>query len=183
MNKVRPRTTRTPESTEAWILGSGLTSLASALYLVQRAKLPASNVHMLDSHDSMEQVVHHTGDTSHGYDLLAGCLPFPVGEPLKELLASVPLPEGEGYMVLDKIKSSEARRGHAKTTHRTRFMIGKDGKLDYLPTKSLGLSPKNRLDLIRFLCKGERRMGRRRIQELLPESFFQSTFWAIWTAQ
>lgn len=183
MDKLRPRTTRAPESTEAWILGSGLASLASALYLVQHAKLPASNVHILDYHDSMEQVAHYSGDITHGYDLLAGCLPFPVGEPLKELLDSVPLPRGEGYTVFDRIKSWEARCGYAKSTHRTRFMIGKDGNLDYRPTESLGLGLKSRLDLIWFLCKGERRLGRRRIQELLPNSFFQSTFWAIWSAQ
>lgn len=81
---------RSPEETEAWILGSGTSSLASALYLIKNGRVPANNVHILDSHGSVGQILHQVGNPSSGYDQFAGCLHVPIGAPLKELLDSIP---------------------------------------------------------------------------------------------
>jgi len=174
---------RSPETTEAWILGSGSASLAAAFYLVQHAKIPAPKVHLLDSHLSMEHTLHHKGDYVNGYDQFAGCLPVPVGEPLKKLLASVPSVEGQGETVLDDIQN--AQRNRTAVTHdiSTRFVVQKNNTLKNIPTKLLNLSPKQRLQLIWFMLKREKRLGRNRIQDCLPNSFFQSSFWAVWSAQ
>lgn len=46
---------RTSENTEAWILGSGTASLASALYLVKHFRIQPFRVHILDAHASLEE--------------------------------------------------------------------------------------------------------------------------------
>lgn len=92
------RSKRCPAETEAWILGSGTSSLASALYLIKDAQVPPSKVHILDSHDSVGQILHQAGNPSKGYDQFAGCLPVPIGVPLKELPASIPSAGVAGHM-------------------------------------------------------------------------------------
>ncbi|KAJ5814506.1 hypothetical protein N7474_006283 [Penicillium riverlandense] len=182
MNEIRGQYKRSPDKTEAWILGSGTASLASALYLVQFAKVPASKVHVLDSHISMGQVLHNSGDPTNGYDQFAACLPVPVGTPLAELLALVPSVSGLGHTVWDDIKSAETRRVKQRNS-RTRFLVQKNDALNDIHTNSLHLSVQHRLELIMLVLRGEKRLGRAQIQDFLPPSFFQSTFWTIWTAQ
>ncbi|KAJ5109714.1 hypothetical protein N7532_002359 [Penicillium argentinense] len=173
---------RSPEETEAWILGSGTSSLASALYLIKNGKVPANNVHILDSHGSVGQILHQVGNPSSGYDQFAGCLPVPIGAPLKELLDSIPSVRVRGRSVLDEIQSAEVTRKSATKNCGTSFLVQKDHTFQNIPTHSLNLSIKHRLALVRLVLKGERRLGRGQIKDFLPSSFFQSTFWAIWSA-
>ncbi|KAH1475896.1 hypothetical protein KXX06_005723, partial [Aspergillus fumigatus] len=49
---------RNPEQTEAWVLGSGIAALASALHLIVHAKVPPSQVHVLDSHTSLGEALY-----------------------------------------------------------------------------------------------------------------------------
>lgn len=65
---------RKPEDTEAWILGSGIAALASAHYLVVDAKVPYSQVHVLDFHTLLGQALHQKGGPYSGYDQFAGWL-------------------------------------------------------------------------------------------------------------
>jgi oleate hydratase len=182
MNKDFKPKKRSPETTEAWILGSGTASFAAALYLVQYGKIPAAKVHVLDSHVSIENALHHKGNYITGYDQFAGCLPVPVGAPLKELLASVPSVENQGLSVLDDLQNAETNRTSVTNDHGTRFMK-RNSTLRNIPTKSLNLSSKQRLQLIWFILKRENRLGRNQIQDCLPHSFFQSSFWVVWSAQ
>jgi oleate hydratase len=185
MNKkdLRAGKKRSPDTTEAWILGSGTASFAAALYLVQNAKIPAPKVHVLDSNVSIENAVHHKGDFIAGYDQFAGCLPVPVGTPLKELLASVPSFGNQGQTVLDDIQNAETNRTSVTSDHSTRFVVKRNSTMRNIPTKSFNLSSKQRLQLIWFILKREKRLGRNQIQDCLPNSFFQSSFWVVWSAQ
>lgn len=64
--------------------------MASAPYLIKNGGAPANNVHILDSHGSVEQILHQVGNPSSGFDQFAGCLPVPIGAPLRELPDSIP---------------------------------------------------------------------------------------------
>lgn len=183
MDETHTQNNRSPPAVEAWILGSGTASLASAVYLVQRAKLPPHNVHVLDSNISMGAVLHNSGDPIHGYDQFAGCLPFPVGTPLRELLASIPSGKADGNTVLDEIKKGEASHVPANNHHGTRFLVQKTNSREYLSLNKLGLGAKDRVNLALLMLRSEKRLGRNQIKDFMPRSFFQSTFWATWTAQ
>lgn len=149
--KTCPAQNKRPDTAEAWILGCGIASLASAFYLIKHARISAVNVHILDIHESVEQVMREQGDFPSGYDQFAGCLPSPVGNPLQELLASVPSAKGQGWTVLDEIQLAQDKRinGHGGT----HFVVQENRVLRNIPTKSLGLSFRHRLDLIRFILK------------------------------
>lgn len=168
---------------EAWILGSGTASLASAVYLVQRAKLLPHNVHILDSHISMGAALHHNGDAIHGYDQFAGCLPVPVGSPLQELLASIPSERSHGYTVLDEIRKKQASHMPTDRHCGTKFLIQNSNSRELISLKGLGLSAKCRIKLALLMLRSEKSLERIQIKDFMPNNFFRSVFWAIWTAQ
>ncbi|KAL4979637.1 streptococcal 67 kDa myosin-cross-reactive antigen like family-domain-containing protein [Aspergillus desertorum] len=191
---------------EAWIIGSGTASLASALYLVQLAGITPQKIHLLDSHGSLGQALHRHGDHCSGYDQFAGCLPVSVGEPLKELLALVPSVRDGNRSVFEEIGNADAEFGRAqsgmstekgkgrwrkkrrKTTKKdgndhTRFLVQRNGELRPIPTDSMNLNVPHRLSLMKLFFKREASLQRKRISDCLPPSFFGSTFWAIWSAQ
>lgn len=174
---------RSPEHTEAWILGSDIPSLASAIYLIGHAKVPATKVHILDSHGAVGEVLHPTGNPSSGYDQFAGCLPVPIGAPLKELLASIPSAKVRGRSILDEIQTTKANRKSVTQKSRTLFLVQENGTLRDVLTTSLNLGLKHRFHLMKLMLTGEKRLGRSHIKDLLPDCFFQSIFWNIWSAQ
>ncbi|KAL2823720.1 oleate hydratase [Aspergillus cavernicola] len=171
---------------DAWIFGSGTAALASALYLVRRADFAPQQIHILDSHRSLSDALHHPGDPSTGYDQFAGCLPVPVGEPLQQLLALVPSVSNATQSVFDEIQTAELRRdsdtGSTEDSH-TRFLVQRGDALRIIPTQCLNLNMRQRLSLFRLLLKREKSLQRKQIRDYLPPQFFKSTFWAIWSAQ
>jgi oleate hydratase len=174
---------RTAENTEAWIVGSGTASLASALYLIKHTNVQPSRVHILDKHASSEQASHDKGNASRGYDQFAGCLPVPGGLPLKELLAMVPSTESQGQSILDEIQTAEENRLSTKENGRTCFLAEKNGFMERIPTESLNLSFKNRMALVRFLLKREKSLTKCQIRDFFSRRFFESVFWVVWSAQ
>ncbi|KAJ6004663.1 hypothetical protein N7540_013032 [Penicillium herquei] len=180
--KIKARDKQSPVITDAWVLGIGTASLASAYYLVRDGKIPAHRVHILDAHESEQQILHVKGDSYKGYDQFAGCLPLPIGAPLKQFLGSIPSIDSPDRTVQDEIRTKKGQT-HLEASGDTRFLVHTDRRFHDIPTNSLGLGIKNRLDLISFILKGEKRLGRDQIKDFLPSLFFQSTFWAIWSAQ
>ena len=174
---------RTAENSEAWILGSGTASLASAVYLIEHVKVQPRNVHILDKHASLEQGSHDKGDPSKGYDQFAGCLPVPGGLPLKDLLATVPSAQSQGRSVLDEIQTAEAKRLSTTGNGRTRFLAQKNGSMEEIPIEKLNLGFRSRVTLVRFLLKREKSLAKGQIRDFFPRSFFDSVFWAVWSAQ
>jgi oleate hydratase len=183
MNETHGQNNASQPEVSAWILGSGTASLASAVYLVQRANLLPQNVHILDSHTSMGATLHHSGDAIQGYDQFAGCLPVPVGVPLQELLASIPSGKSPGSTVLDEIRKNEANHIPANRYCRTKFFLQNFESRKLIPLKGLGLSVKCRIKLALLMLKSEKSLERIHIKDFMPKSFFQSNFWMIWTSQ
>lgn len=171
---------------EAWILGSGTAALSTALYLIRLANISPRNVHILDSHGSLGQAVHNRGDHASGYDQFAGCLPVPVGEPLKDMLALVPSVRESGHSVFDEIEAARYRRVSSSSCQRdayTRFLMQRDDRLQHIPTKKLNLSFRQRMALVTLLLKSEGALQRKQVRDFMPGGFFSSTFWAIWSGQ
>jgi oleate hydratase len=183
MDGTHTQDKRSPNETHAWILGSGTASLASAVYLIQRGKLPPQNVHILDSHISMGAALHDMGDSGQGYDQFAGCLPVPIGTPLNELLASIPSGRTQDPTVLEEIRKAEASHMPANGHDRTKFIVQKGRSKENLQVGKLGLSVKNRVDLALLMLRSEKRLGRNQIKDFMSKTFFQSIFWITWAAQ
>ncbi|KAJ5577265.1 hypothetical protein N7535_004191 [Penicillium sp. DV-2018c] len=172
---------RSPETTEAWILGSGTASLASAVYLIKKAHLRPSAVHILDEHFSLREAMHQHGNSHVGYDQFAGCLPAASGLELAELLSMIPSLVMEGQSYLHDIQDQE--QIHLSRDGRTCFTSQENGAFKHLPTKSLNLGLHHRIDLIRLLMRTEESLQRKEIHSFFRSSFFSTTFWTIWSTQ
>lgn len=81
---------RTPNKVNAWILGSSIASLASAVHLISDANVPASQIHILESRSTPGDGITSTGDPVNGYDHRPGCLPKFSDGCMEKLLALVP---------------------------------------------------------------------------------------------
>lgn len=174
---------RTSENVEAWVLGSGTASLASALYLIKHFNIQPSRVHILDARASLEEASHHEGNALRGYDQFAGCLPVPGGLPMNELLAMVPSTGLQSQSILGEIQRSQARREFANENKHTVFLAQKNGIMKEISTRSLDLTIKHRVYLVRFLLKREKSLLNRQIRNLFPGSFFESVFWKVLSLQ
>ncbi|KAJ6018990.1 hypothetical protein N7522_001057, partial [Penicillium canescens] len=173
---------RSPETTEAWILGSGTASLASAVYLIKNAHLRPSAVHVLDEHLSLQQTLHHQGSTHAGYDQFAGCLPAPAGSGLTELLDMIPSAVTEGRSYLHDLRAAEEQNAMNRNGG-TCFIAQNKGAFRHLPTESLNIGWSHRIHLMHLLIKEEESLQKREIRHFFRESFFRSTFWTIWSTQ
>ncbi|KAJ5982811.1 hypothetical protein N7451_012911 [Penicillium sp. IBT 35674x] len=178
------RVGRTADNTEPWIFGSGTESLASALYLIRDAKVHPSNVHVLDKHQFSERNSHCMGCPSGGYDQSAACLPVPVGLPMERLLAMVHSAQSsQQHSFLNEIRREENTKLSAKKGARTCFLALTKGLVKQIPTDTLNLSLKQRRSLIRLFFKREKYLSQKRVKDLFPKNFFQSSFWIIWSNQ
>lgn len=173
---------RSPETTEAWILGNGTASLASAVYLIKNAHLRPSAVHVLSEHLSLQHTLHHQGSTHAGYDQFAGCLPAPVGSELTELLDIIPSAVTEGSSYLHDLRAEEDQKAMNRKGG-TCFIAQNNGAFKHLLTKSLDIGWSHRIYLMRLLMKGEKSLQKKEIRVFFRESFFRSTFWTIWSTQ
>lgn len=168
---------------EAWILGTGISSLASAFYLITKSNVRGCDIHVLEHHLSLEQATHKHGDPSNGYDQFAGCLPVPAGSPMKDLLSAIPSAEGEGRSLLDDIHGLEARRLPTQGADRTHFLKCEKGSMQRIPVESLNLGYRYRTNIARFLLRKESCLSKRQIRDFFPNGFFETAFWAVWSAQ
>jgi oleate hydratase len=88
--------------------------------------------------------------------------------------------EGRSYLsdIQDEVeKVASNKRGG------TCFISHDKGAFKHLPTKSLNMGWSHRLRLMRLLMKGEKTLQRKEIRNYFRESFFQTTFWTIWSTQ
>ena len=102
---------------------------------------------------------------------------------MKELLSAIPSPGGEGRSLLDDIQGLEARRLGTQGTDRTHFVKCEKGSMQRIPVEPLNLAYRYRKKLARFLLRKDSSLFERQIREFFPNGFFETAFWAVWSAQ
>lgn len=171
---------RTPNKVNAWILGSSLASLASAVHLISDAKVPSSQIHILESHSAPGDGITSTGDPVNGYDHRPGCLPKFSDGGMEKLLALVPSAVSPGSTVLKDVKNfyhDEICRD-VPITH---VLIQGDHGPKRMETSKLGLALRDRMKLTMLLLRSEDSLARKRINQLFNEPFFDSRFWTVFS--
>lgn len=171
---------RTPNKVNAWILGSSIASLASAVHLISDANVPASQIHILESRSTPGDGITGTGDPLNGYDHRPGCLPKFSDGGMEKLLALVPSATGSGRTVLkdvEKFYDNEVCQD-LPVTH---ILIQGDHGPKKMETRKLDLALKDRMKLTILLLRSEESLARKRINQLFNKSFFDSRFWTIFS--
>lgn len=169
---------RQPDDMDAWILGSGVQSLAAAVYLIEEAKVPPNRVHILETIGKAGESTANVGDPVNGYEYRGGAVPVFSGVWIEDLLCKVPSQTRPGKTALDDILEFN-EVGSSDRTSYTRFLTEKSGGISCINIKQVSLGFRDRMDLSRLSGKAEKMLERSRISDHFSKSFFRSDYWLM----
>ncbi|KAJ5413614.1 hypothetical protein N7509_000241 [Penicillium cosmopolitanum] len=173
---------RDSESTQAWLVGSGIASLTAAVHLIHDAGLPGCNINILSHHGETGGGIRSSGDANHGFVLHPGCLPYFNDESVENLLSLVPSARVSGKSLLDAVGDFElSERFSLGMEAQTRFLRNKEGKCERSGGAHLSIGPYNRLQLLKVLVESENLLGHNQIQHFFGNDFFATDFWVLWS--
>jgi oleate hydratase len=160
---------------DAWILGSGISSLTAAVHLIQEAHVPPSRIHILEKLSVAGGTTVSYGDAEHGYDFRAGVRPQFNDMCMDTLLSLVPSLSDPNRTVRDEIY--QYVEGMVIPKAQTRFLTHTPHGVGLGNGRKMGLGVRDRLDLFKLASKSERAIGRARICDFFGEGFFRSGYW------
>ena len=163
-------------SFDAWLLGSSIASLASAIHLIRDSNIPAACIHLVESRRDSGDGLAVVGDPESGYDHRAACMPSLSDTCIEEIFTSVPSMTDSGKTVMDNI--DKAKTGLAPTC----LFIQCGHDLEMIDNGKFSIGWKVRAQLVVFMMKPEKSLSRREIRHFFEKSFFDSKFWAIWSS-
>lgn len=170
---------RDPSNTQAYLVGGGIAALAAAVHLIQDAKVPGSQIHILESMPQPGGSLDGAGSPSDGYVLRGGRMFNFSYLCTYEMLDKIPSLTDPERSVMQEIRDFNAKQGN-KTHARARLVEMVDGKPRIVDVKKMGLSNQDRLDLLKLAVEPEKNLGASRIQDHFPKEFFQTNFWYMW---
>ncbi|KAE8167934.1 oleate hydratase [Aspergillus tamarii] len=171
---------RDPGNVQAWLIGGGIASLAAAVHLINDAKVPGKNIHLLDEHKHAGGAMQSSGDAENGYVLRTACLPYFHDICVQDLLSYVPSPGNHDRSIMDVVRDSEGEQGK-KLTASARLVEQREEGLEKVDDRQFHLGIKHRWDLIKLMVEGEKAAAGKAIKDLFDESFFSSKFWTLWS--
>jgi oleate hydratase len=173
------RGSRSPTQSQAYLIGSGIASLAAAVHLIQDAGVPPANIHILESGPLPGGSMDATGGSKDGYVMRGGRMLNFSYVCLYELLANVPSLTNAKKSVLTEIQEFNALDSTKTNAHARLVASTRDGPR-VVDVKHMGMTNKDRLDLIKMTIESEKTLGRKRIDECFPHDFFRTNFWYMW---
>lgn len=168
-----------PERTNAYLVGGGIASLAAAVHLIQDAHVPASQIHILESSSVPGGSMDGAGNPHDGYRLRGGRMLNFSYRCLYDLLGVIPSLTDPAKTVMDEIKEFNAVPEN-QTHARARLVAKGATGPEIVDVKQMGLTARDRHDLVHMTMEAEHRLGTKRIDECFEKSFFQTKFWYMW---
>jgi oleate hydratase len=157
----------------AYLVGGGIASLASAAYLIKEGGLKASNIRVFEAKPNVGGAMDRVGSPEKGY-VIRGRRMFNFSYVCTyELLSFIPSLTESSKTVRDEII---AFNDNVKTFAKAR-LIANGEKVD---VSSMGFSARDRRDLFEIISRSERSLGAKRIDECFQPSFFETNFWYMW---
>jgi oleate hydratase len=159
------------ESTKAYLVGSGIASLAAAAYLIRDGGLLGKNITVFEEGGTAGGSLDGEGAAERGYVIRGGRMfTYEAYTCLFDLLSFIPSLSNPEKSVSDEVYAfNDEIKGHSRAR-----LLRKGKKLD---VSSLGLSNRDRLELIELMAAPESMLGARRIQDHFNPSFFKTNFW------
>lgn len=174
-----PRRRRNPEIVHAWLIGTGVPSLAAAVHLICDAKVRASQIHILDADAQTENDVKNSGHLERGCHLPVDFFSCTLEKCTAELLSNIPSQCLEHNSLLECLvteSNGEQPQGHESAG----FAYWEESGIR---TRQHDLRMKDRKDVLKFMLDSELRYDSKIIEELFSQSFFDSDFWNGFSAR
>jgi oleate hydratase len=177
MNNYQRINTRKPKGIEnkrAFLIGSGIASLAAAEYLLRDGHMKGEQITIFEQDYIAGGAMDGIGNPEDGFVARGGREMESHYECLWDLFSEVPSIEEEGRTVLDEFKELNDSDPNYSNV-RAIFNRGeKHRKTD------LGLSEKNAKELTKLLLTKEEDLGSKSVEEYFDKSYFDTDMWMYW---
>lgn len=159
---------------KAYMVGGGIASLASAAYLIRDGGFAPNNISILEQDEVLGGSLDGQGSPDGRYVIRGGRMFTEDAYTCTwDLLRSIPSLTDPHKSVMDEVVEFNARvKSHSKSR-----LVARGCKVD---VSTMGLSNKDRLDLVEMLAVQEKSLGAKRIEDVFQPSFFKTNFWYMW---
>ena len=172
---ARPEKPAGIEEKSAYLVGSGLASLAAACFLVRDAQMPGKNIHILEAMDIAGGACDGIDDPTRGYVMRGGREMEDHFECLWDLFHSIPSLEVPGASVLDEyywLNKHDPNYSLCRATERRGEDAHTDGKF--------GLSQKGSMEIMKLFFTRDEDLYDKTIEDVFDDEVFGSQFWLYW---
>lgn len=163
------------EDKHAYIVGSGLASLATACFLVRDTRMPGENIHILEAMDVAGGACDGINDPTRGYVMRGGREMENHFECLWDLFRSIPSLEKPGLSVLDEFYRLN-REDPNYSLCRATVNRGEDAKTD----GKFGLSTEGCMQIMKLFFTKDEDLYDKTIEDVFDDEVFSSNFWLYW---
>lgn len=172
---ARPEKPEGVENKNAYIVGSGLASLAAACFLVRDGQMPGSQIHILEAMDIAGGACDGIYDATRGYIMRGGREMENHFECLWDLFHSIPSLEKPGASVLDEfywLNKHDPNYSLCRATVNRGEDAHTDGKFN--------LSQKGCMEIMKLFLTKDEDLYDKTIEDVFDDEVFNSTFWLYW---
>ena len=172
---ARPEKPAGIEGKSAYLVGSGLASLAAACFLVRDAQMPGKNIHILEAMDIAGGACDGIDDPTRGYVMRGGREMEDHFECLWDLFHSIPSLEIPGASVLDEyywLNKHDPNYSLCRATEHRGEDAHTDGKFR--------LSQKGSMEIMKLFFTKDEDLYDKTIEDVFDDEVFRSDFWLYW---
>ena len=171
-SKIKRRAT----DINVYMIGSGIGSLAAAVYLIRDAKVPGKNIQIMEALDSDGGSLDGAGNASSGFMIRGGrMLNIPTYECLQDIMTEIPSLEFDKFSLEDEFLNYNEEF----KTHSNARLVDKNGRR--VDVRKMGFSAEDRMDMEKLvLMETEKSLGAKRIDQVFGKHFFKTNFWLMW---
>lgn len=172
---ARPKKPRNVDQKSAYLVGSGLASLAAACFLIRDGQMKGENIHILEEMDIPGGACDGLKKQDLGFVIRGGREMENHFECLWDLFHSIPSLEIEGASVLDEyywLNKEDPNYSLMRATVNRGQDAHTDGKF--------GLSDKAAMSIMKLFFTPNKDLYDKKITDVLDPEFFESNFWLYW---
>jgi oleate hydratase len=161
---------------KAYMIGSGIGSLAAAAFMIRDGGISGSNITIFEALPGYGGSLDGGGTADTGYTMRGGrMLTTDNYECTWELFKSIPSLEHPGKSVFEEtVEFNEVMKSCSKAR-----LIDRNRSI--VDVKSMGFTMANRTELLVIAEASEEKLGSSRITDWLSPEFFTTNFWYMWS--
>ncbi len=172
---ARPEKPEGVDRKSAYIIGTGLAGLSAAFYLVRDGQMKGEHIHLLEKLDLTGGSCDGRKDITKGFYMRGGREMDNHFECMWDMFRSVPSIETPNVSVLDEYYWLNKHDPNYSLCRATED-CGKDAHTD----KMFKLDRESAMALSKLFITKEEDLEDKKIEEVLPESFWSTNFWLYW---
>lgn len=172
---ARPKKPAGVEGKSAYLVGSGIASLAAATFLIRDGQMSGNKIHIFEELPLPGGSLDAIFNPDKGYVMRGGREMEEHFETLWDLFRSIPSLDTENASVLDEfywLNQEDPSFSHARVIENCGERLATDGKLT--------LSEKSIKEFIALVLTKEENLNDVKINEVFSDEFFESNFWLYW---